>query len=99
MFSIIAILSDWPPPLRSNMRSLDACFADTEEFSLSSDESAYTPQQYTRLTKQIAGTYPAVYRTVQTNIWNAKLTYIQIFVPRFKYLYLCTNGLYLGTNI
>ena len=24
-------------------------------------------------------------------IWNAKLTYIQIFVPIFKYLYLGTN--------
>ena len=32
------------------------------------------------------------------NIWNAKLTYIQIFVPIFKYLYLGTNHLYLSSN-
>ena len=25
-------------------------------------------------------------------VWNAKLTYIQIFVPIFKYLYLGTNN-------
>ena len=32
------------------------------------------------------------------HVWNAKLTYIQIFVPIFKYLNLGTNHLYLGTN-
>ena len=31
-------------------------------------------------------------------IWNAKLTYIQINVPIFKYLDLGTNHLYLSSN-
>ena len=31
-------------------------------------------------------------------LWNAKLTYIQIFVPIFKYLYLGTNDLKIGIN-
>ena len=36
--------------------------------------------------------------TIAPSVWNAKLTYIQIFVPIFKYLNLGTNHLYLGTN-
>ena len=31
-------------------------------------------------------------------VWNAKLTYIQIFIPIFKYLDLGTNHLYLSSN-
>ena len=31
-------------------------------------------------------------------IWNAKLTYIQIFVPIFKHLDLGSNHLYLSSN-
>ena len=31
-------------------------------------------------------------------LWNAKLTYIQIFIPIFKYLDLGTNHLYLSSN-
>ena len=37
-------------------------------------------------------------KKTKTNIWNAKLTYIQIFVPRFKYLDLGTTYLYLSSN-
>ena len=32
------------------------------------------------------------------HVWNAKLTYIQIFIPIFKYLDLGTNHLYLSSN-
>ena len=32
------------------------------------------------------------------SVWNAKLTYIQIFIPIFKYLDLGTNHLYLSSN-
>ena len=34
----------------------------------------------------------------QTKVWNAKLTYIQIFIPIFKYLDLGTNHLNLSSN-
>ena len=36
--------------------------------------------------------------TYFASLWNAKLTYIQIFVPIFKYLDLGTNHLYLSSN-
>ena len=37
-------------------------------------------------------------RTCRREVWNAKLTYIQIFVPIFIYLDLGTNHLYLSSN-
>ena len=33
-----------------------------------------------------------------TLLWNAKLTYMQIFIPIFKYFDLGTNNLYLSSN-
>ena len=32
------------------------------------------------------------------DLWNTELTYIQIFIPIFKYLDLDTNHLYLYSN-
>ena len=48
----------------------------------------YSPSQCTFVSGIVSGVF----------IWNAKLTYIQIFIPIFKYLDLGTNHLYLSSN-
>ena len=35
---------------------------------------------------------------ISSYVWNANLTYIQIFIPIFKYLDLGTNHVYLSLN-